>query len=211
MTRPLLAAVLVFSGVFAGSCAGKAAPQHGTHSTLTTAGSLELCQHNVPAETCTRCHPELEAKFKAVNDWCPEHGVPESQCLICHPDLSFEPLPELPATADVVKISNAGEDVPSLETHAAEGKVTIFDFYADWCAPCRKVDAHVYSLLQKRDDIALRKLNIVSWETPLAKRYLANVESMPYLVVFGKDGKQVRAISGFDLAALDEAIAEAGR
>lgn len=69
----------------------------------------------------------------------------------------------------------------------------------------------MFALLQKRDDIALRKLNIVSWETPLAKRYLTNIESMPYVVVFGKDGKQVRAISGFDLPALDAAIAEASK
>ena len=25
------------------------------------------------------------------------------------------------------------------------GKVTLFDFYAVWCAPCRKIDAHVFA------------------------------------------------------------------
>ena len=35
--------------------------------------------------------------------------------------------------------------------------------------------------------------------------------SLPYVVVYGKGGKQVRAVAGLDLAALDRAIAEASR
>ena len=30
------------------------------------------------------------------------------------------------------------------------GKVTLFDFYAVWCAPCRKIDAHLFPLLGRR-------------------------------------------------------------
>jgi thiol-disulfide isomerase/thioredoxin len=187
------------------------APEHGTMSSLTTSGSLELCEHKVPGEMCVRCHPELAGKFKEVKDWCVEHDVPESQCLICHPDLSFEPLPVLPDSADLQRISVAGEDVPALDAHAAPGKITIFDFYADWCAPCRKVDIHVFTLMQQRRDIALRKLNIVDWDTPVAKRYLTQVSSLPYVVVFGKDGKQTKAIGGFDLDALDQAINDASK
>lgn len=194
-------------------CATTQAPptasSHGTISSLSTVeGTPTLCEHEVPEKVCTRHHPELAAEFKKVGDWCPEHDIPESQCLICHPDLTFEALPTLPPDADLTWLSREGEDVPSLDSQAVQGKVTIFDFYADWCAPCRKIDAHVYRLLQQRQDLALRKLNVVSWETPLAKRHLAQVPSLPYLVVYGSDGKLVRAIAGFDLAALDKAIAE---
>ena len=170
-------------------------------------GTPVLCDHKVPEQVCTFHHPDLIPKFKAVNDWCPEHGRPESQCLICHKDLTFEALPKLPEGADVKWLSHGGEDVPSLAEHAVIGKVTVFDFYADWCAPCRKVDRHVFGLIVKGQDLALRKLNVLSWETPLAKRHLATVPNLPLLVVFGKDGKQVTTISGFDLAALDAAIA----
>jgi len=183
-----------------------AAPAHGTLSNLSSVEAAELCAHRVPETVCTRDHPELIAQFQRVNDWCAEHGIPESQCFACHPDLEFSALPQLPETADVVWLSRSGEDV--LDLQAVPGKVTIFEFYADWCAPCRKIDAHVYRLLQTREDLALRKLNVVGWESPLAKRHLGQVASLPYVVVFGKDGKRVQEITGFDLPALDRAIAE---
>ncbi len=187
--------------------------QHGTITTLSaaTSASSPRCQHRVPEEVCTRCHPELVAKFKAAKDWCAEHDVAESQCFECQPDLTFDPLPPLPANADMIEISKEGEDVPALEAHLVPGKVTVFDFYAVWCAPCRKIDAHLFGLLGKRQDLALRKLNVVSWETPLAARYLVGVPNLPYLIVYGKDGKRGKTIAGLDLAALDKAIAEAAR
>ena len=187
-------------------------PAHGQLSSLSIASQpgAAFCEHRVPQETCARCNPELVPRFKAAKDWCGEHDVPESQCYLCHPDLSFEPLPTLAAGADLKKLSEQGEDVPDLTAHAVSGKVTVFDFYADWCPPCRKVDAHMYGLLNQRQDIAYRKLNVVSWDTPLAKRYLAGVPNLPHLVIYRKDGRPVRSVSGLDLAALDAAIAEGG-
>ena len=201
--------------LLAGACATSRSPgdhpQMGTLTNLSaaTTPNWERCPHGVPKEKCTVCNPALVPTFKAAGDWCPLHGVPESQCFKCHPDLNFDPLPPLPANADLVELSKQGEDVPSLDGYAVKGKVTLFDFYAIWCGPCRKVDAHVFPMLGQRSDLAVRKLNMVSWETPLAERYLKDTPSLPYIVVYGKDGKRVRAISGLDLAALDRTIAEA--
>lgn len=208
-----MAVVVSAVAALAGGCAAGRPTSHGSVTTLSAASSTsyERCAHAVPKEVCTRCNPELVPKFKAAKDWCPEHGVPESQCFECHPDLTFDPLPVPPAAADVAELSKEGEDVPSLEPHAVKGKVTLFDFYAVWCAPCRRIDAHVFALLGKRSDIALRKLNMVSWETPLAGRYLENVPGLPYVVVYDKSGKRVGAVTGLDLGALDKAIAEASR
>ncbi len=184
-------------------------PPMGTISDLSRVeGNAAFCEHKVPEQVCTLHHPELVAKFKAVNDWCPEHGVPESQCHACHPGLTFEKLPTLREGADLKIISAKGEDVPDLAAHAVAGKVTVFDFYADWCAACREVDLHAYKLLNQRDDVAVRKLNVVDWDSALAKHFLANVPSLPYVVVYGRLGKEVKALKGLDLAALDRAIAE---
>lgn len=186
---------------------------HGKLSELSRVeGDIVLCEHKVPEKTCTKHHPELIAQFKRAGDWCKPHGVPESQCLECHPDLTFEPLPKLAPDADVLLLSKAGEDVPDLKPHAINGKVTIFDFYAEWCAACRKVTGHVYKRLANGDkSIAYRKLNIVEWESALAQRYMRDVPSLPFMIVFGTDGKKFKALHGADLATLDKVIAEASK
>jgi thiol-disulfide isomerase/thioredoxin len=202
--RANLALLVVCLGGAIG-CASK--PQMGVISDLSRVqGPAELCEHKVPEQVCTRHHPELVAKFKAVNDWCGEHGVPESQCFLCHPELTFEALPRLSESADLLTIAKAGEDVPELV--GVKGKVTVFDFYADWCAACREIDLHLYKAMNARQDLAVRKLNVVDWDSALAKRYLSGVSGLPFVIVFGKDGREVDRIQGFSLEKLDAAIAK---
>jgi thiol-disulfide isomerase/thioredoxin len=164
------------------------------------------CEHEVPEEVCVRCQPELAAGFQKRGDWCPEHDIPESQCLACHPDLDFSPPEEPPQQADVAVLVAAGEDLPELEPHVVPGKFTVFDFRADWCPPCRKVDEHLFAKLETRTDIAVRKLNVVSWESPIAERWLRDVPELPYLVVFGPDGTRRVELSGAKLNELDAAL-----
>jgi thiol-disulfide isomerase/thioredoxin len=122
---------------------------------------------------------------------------------------SYVPWAETPAGADVKILAVGGEDVPSLEAHLGAGKVTVFDFGAVWCEPCRRLDAHMMKLSEERRDVAYRKLDVGDWDTPLAARYLRRVPELPYVVVYDRAGKKVAAIAGLDLAALDAAIARA--
>jgi thiol-disulfide isomerase/thioredoxin len=192
-------------------CGG--APSHGTITPMSVASSdtWRACEHEVPEEVCVRCRPERAAKFKARGDWCPEHGIPESQCLLCHPDLDFSPPKAPPAEADIKEIASEGADLPALEPHRVPGKVTVFDFYAAWCPPCRKVDEHLYPILAKRTDIAIRKINVASWDTPIAERWLRDVPELPYLVIYDKAGRKVAAVAGAKLPELDRALADAVR
>ena len=61
------------------------------------------------------------------------------------------------------------------------------------------------------DAFAYRKANVVSWESPLAERYLQKVPSLPLIHVYGRDGRLVKALHGAELEALDAALAEAAR
>ena len=118
---------------------------------------------------------------------------------------SYLPEAKAPAGFDIAIVVSDGSDYPDLQKAVVPGKVTIVDFYADWCMPCRKVDEHVKSL----SNVAYRRFNVVDWDTPLSKRYLANIPELPYVIVFNTKGARVDAISGADLLKLDAAIAKA--
>jgi len=84
-------------------------------------------------------------------------------------------------------ISNGGQevDLPSL---LAEGKVTIVDFYAEWCGPCRQLGPHLEQLAKEEPDVVLLKIDIVNWSTPVVQQF--GIRSVPNVRVFDRTGKQ---------------------
>jgi len=169
---------------------------------------VTLCEHEVPASVCTRCNPELEARYREIGDWCGPHSVPESQCHPCHPDLRFLTLPDIAPEADYLELTEE-QALEGIEHHLGAGRITIVDFYAPWCAPCLNLEVELHELANAHHDIAVRKVTIMDWEGPVVERYLADVNGLPYVRVFDASGNEAGEFSGAetdDLAAVVERL-----
>ncbi len=77
------------------------------------------------------------------------------------------------------------------EVREREG-ISLIDFYADWCGPCRMVLPIVDEIASEREDLLVAKVNVDD-NPALAKEF--GVFSIPTLVVM-KDGEIVKRVSG---------------
>lgn len=95
------------------------------------------------------------------------------------------------------------------------GKVTIIDFWASWCGPCRKENPHMVSLYKEFHAKGLNMIgvsldkdatkwkeaiqkdqlnwnhvsNLMQWEDPIAKLY--QIESIPSTIILDSKGNIV--------------------
>lgn len=79
--------------------------------------------------------------------------------------------------------------------------ISLLDFYADWCGPCRMVLPLVEEIAEEREDLLVGKIN-VNDNPDLAREF--GIMSIPTLIVM-KDGKIINRASG---ARSKEAILE---
>jgi thiol-disulfide isomerase/thioredoxin len=96
------------------------------------------------------------------------------------------------ATSDLppgdVQVISKGDTV-DLRAAAVKGKYTVYDFYADWCPPCRQLDVGLRRLAAEHRDVAIRKIDIIDWTTPVVKQH--GVEGLPHMVVYDPEGRRL--------------------
>ena len=71
--------------------------------------------------------------------------------------------------------------------------ITLVDFYADWCGPCKMIAPIIQEIANERTDITIGKVNVDN-DAEIAIKY--GVSSIPTLIVF-KDGKETDRVVGF--------------
>ncbi len=111
-----------------------------------------------------------------------------------HDDHDDGPPPDT-AGLDVVEVAKAGEAVDLVPV---PGKLTVFDFWAEWCKPCKQLDREMTAIAHRYPGkLAIRKVNIVDWDSDAAARYMKpGAFDLPHVKIFGPDGRMIVERSG---------------
>jgi thiol-disulfide isomerase/thioredoxin len=94
-----------------------------------------------------------------------------------------------------------------INQHLALGNVTVLEFYADWCGPCRMLTPSLEEMAQTDSEVALRKIDIVRWETPVAQQF--GVHNLPQVNVYNRAGGLVGTVRGLDFDSVKRYVAQA--
>jgi thioredoxin 1 len=85
--------------------------------------------------------------------------------------------------------------------------VTLKDFYADWCGPCKTQDPILEELEDEFPDVDFEKVN-VDEEQDVANEY--QVRSLPTLIIENDDGIVERFVGVTQRDDLEDALSQAG-
>jgi thiol-disulfide isomerase/thioredoxin len=105
-----------------------------------------------------------------------------------------------------VEVVSHGAQV-DMAKHLVLGNVTVVDFYADWCGPCKQLSPSLEQMARTDPEIALRKIDIVNWKTAVVKQY--NIHSVPQVNVYNRGGRLVGTVVGADVDKVKSYVAQA--
>jgi thiol-disulfide isomerase/thioredoxin len=117
--------------------------------------------------------------------------------------------------APVVPVAGRGQQAEvishgaqvDISQHLAPGNVTVVDFYADWCGPCRQISPSLEQMARTDPEIALRKIDIVNWNTAVVRQY--NIHSIPQVNIYSRGGRLVGTVVGADFDQIERYVEQA--
>jgi thiol-disulfide isomerase/thioredoxin len=122
------------------------------------------------------------------------------------PSAAAAPVVPVGGTGQQVEVITHGAQV-DINQHLALGNVTVVDFYADWCGPCRQLSPSLERMARTDPEIALRKIDIVNWNTAVVRQY--NVHSIPQVNIYNRGGRLVGTVVGADFEQVQRYVAQA--
>jgi len=85
-----------------------------------------------------------------------------------------------------------------------ENKLSVVDFFATWCGPCKVIAPQVVKMSEEYTDAAFYKVDVDELSDVAAE---VGIRAMPTFVLF-KNGQKVKEVVGANPAALKQAIQE---
>ena len=104
--------------------------------------------------------------------------------------------------ADVVAkldiVSYDGATKVDLKKIPVPGKITVLDYWAEWCSPCHFLEKRLQHVMNAKPGMALRRVNVGKWNNAAARQATSEfrLEALPYVRVYDARGKFVGDVTG---------------
>ncbi len=127
-------------------------------------------------------------------------------------------------------LRNTGTAVPAAETSIQwfpyseamldraerEGKPVFIDFYADWCVPCKEMDARTFPdprIVAQSKYFLMLKADLTTAEDPQSEAWIKkfDVKGVPTLVFLRPDGKEISELRGTGFESVDVFLEKMGK
>ena len=107
------------------------------------------------------------------------------------------PLPEEVRRALDIASASEGDKIDLAKT-LVPGKITVLDYWAEWCSPCHLLDIRLQHLVAANPKLAVRRINLGKWDNAAARQATSDfrLEALPYVRVYDAKGKFVGAETG---------------
>jgi len=109
--------------------------------------------------------------------------------------VAAQPGEEIAAKPEHPRVIGQGEPV-DLVAERDPGRTTVFDFYSEYCGPCRRIAPYLVKLHEMREDVSVVKVDInrpgvrgIDFYSPTARQH--GIMQVPTLMVMQPDGTMV--------------------
>lgn len=176
------------------------------------------------ATTATRALRQIDGVTRATVDFSSKRGRIEAHRVVSADEirtalakLGFEarfatdkpiaPLTPAERAGLDIKIASKGQAF-DLRKHLAPGKITIFDFWAEWCGPCHLLTPKLERLVQENPRVALRTIDLKQWDSSAGKQATKEFKAvaLPYVRIYGPEGKFIGEVLGNDIGKIKQVI-----
>ncbi len=101
-----------------------------------------------------------------------------------------KPAPQAKTPPDIADIGHEGARVDLIPV---PGKITIFDFWAPWCVPCKTLEPVITQIAKANPaGVAVRRIDVVDWDSQVVAQYLTpKAFNLPYVRIYDATGKLV--------------------